>query len=48
MLDYLVDYAKMGMCENIVLSSGFAKEDAHRFYEENGFDKKSFVFLKTL
>ena len=48
MLDYLLDYAKMGMCENIVLSSGFAKEDAHRFYEENGFDKKSFVFLKTL
>jgi len=48
MLDYLVDYAKMGMCENIVLSSGFAKEDAHRFYEENGFDKKSFIFLKTL
>ena len=48
MLDYLVDYAKMGMCENIVLSSGFQREDAHRFYEKNGFDKKSFVFLKTL
>ncbi len=48
MLEYLVDYAKMGMCENIVLSSGFAKEDAHKFYEKNGFDKKSFVFLKTL
>ena len=48
MLDYLVDYAKMGMCENIVLSSGFAKENAHKFYEKNGFDKKSFVFLKTL
>ena len=29
MLDYLVDYAKMGMCENIVLSSGFQREDAH-------------------
>ena len=48
MLEYLVDYAKMGMCENIVLSSGFAREDAHKFYEKNGFDKKSFVFLKTL
>ena len=48
MLDYLVDYAKMGMCENIVLSSGFNREDAHKFYEKNGFDKKSFVFLKTL
>ena len=48
MLEYLVDYAKMGMCENIVLSSGFAREDAHKFYEKNGFDQKSFVFLKTL
>ncbi len=48
MLDYLVDYAKMGMCENIVLSSGFARENAYKFYEKNGFEKKSFVFLKTL
>jgi len=48
MLEYLVDYAKMGMCENIVLSSGFAKEKAHKFYEHNGYIKKSFVFLKKL
>jgi len=48
MLEYLVDYAKMGMCENIVLSSGFTREDAHKFYEKNGFDKKSFVFLKAI
>lgn len=48
MLDYLVDYAKVGMCENIVLSSGFQKEDAHRFYDSNGFVKKSFVFLKAI
>ncbi|MDQ1263307.1 MAG: hypothetical protein QG559_308 [Campylobacterota bacterium] len=48
MLEYLYDYAKTGMCQNIVLSSGFAREDAHRFYETNGFIKTSFVFLKTL
>ena len=48
MLDYLVDYAKVGMCENIVLSSGFEREDAHRFYSQNGFLKKSFVFLKAI
>ena len=48
MLDYLYDYAKMGMCENIVLSSGFEREDAHRFYSQNGFIKKSFVFLKAI
>jgi len=48
MLEYLSDYAKMGMCENIVLSSGFVREDAHRFYEKDGFVKKSFVFVKAL
>ncbi len=48
MLDYLLDYAKMGMCENIVLSSGFEKEKSHKFYENNGFEKKSFVFLKKV
>ena len=47
MLDFLVDYAKTCMCENIVLSSGFEKEKAHMFYEKYGFKKKSFVFLKT-
>ncbi len=48
MLEYLSDYGKMGMCENIVLSSGFVREDAHRFYEKDGFVKKSFVFVKAL
>ena len=48
MLDYLNDYAKMAACENLVLSSGFQREDAHRFYENNRFVKKSFVFVKEL
>ncbi len=48
MLEYLRDFAKVGMCENIVLSSGFKREEAHRFYESYGFEKKSFIFLKTL
>lgn len=48
MLEYLHDFAKMGMCENIVLSSGVHREKAHEFYEKNGFAKKSFVFLKSV
>lgn len=48
MLDYLKDYAKMGMCETLVLSSGFDKEQAHEFYTQNGFEKKGFIFTKTL
>ena len=48
MLEYLVDYAKVCMCENIVLSSIFIREDTHKFYEQHGFNKKSFVFLKSI
>lgn len=48
MLEYLHDYAKMGMCKNIVLSSGFSRSDAHLFYEKNGFKKRSFVFFRSV
>jgi len=48
MMLYLEDYAKTAMCENIVLSSGLQREDAHRFYENDGFEKKSFLFVKSL
>lgn len=48
MLEFLSDYARASMCQNIVLSSSFARVDAHRFYEKNGFEKKSYIFLKTL
>jgi GNAT superfamily N-acetyltransferase len=48
MLEYLQDFAKTCMCENIVLSSGFEREEAHRFYEKNGFEKKSYIFLKKV
>jgi len=48
MLEYLEDYARIGMCTNIVLSSGFSREKAHLFYESNGFNKKSYIFLKSI
>jgi len=48
MILYLEDYAKSAMCENIVLSSNFEREEAHKFYEREGFLKKSFVFLKAI
>ncbi len=48
MLEYLHDYAKLGMCESIVLSSGFAREDAHKFYEKHDFLKKSYMFVKKV
>jgi len=48
MLEYLEVYAKTAMCENVVLSSNFERERAHKFYEKRGFNKKSFLFLKQL
>ncbi|MEA3521828.1 MAG: GNAT family N-acetyltransferase [Campylobacterota bacterium] len=48
MLNYLNDYAKIQNCENIVLSSGLIREDAHRFYKREGFDKKSYLFVKKV
>lgn len=48
MMEFLYDYAKIRQCENLVLSSGLQKEDAHRFYEKEGFDKRSYLFVKAL
>ncbi|MDQ7043076.1 MAG: GNAT family N-acetyltransferase [Sulfurimonas sp.] len=48
MMQYLEVYAKTAMCENIVLSSGFQRENAHNFYEKNGFCKKSYIFVKSI
>lgn len=48
MMEYLEVYAKTVMCENIVLSCGLQREEAHSFYENSGFIKKSYVFIKSL
>jgi len=48
MLEYLQDYARTAACENIVLSSGLQRVQAHNFYENEGFSKKSFVFTKNI
>jgi len=48
MLEYLSNYAKMAGCERVVLTSGLAKEEAHKFYEKKGFTKASFIFVKEI
>ncbi len=48
MLEYLYDYAKTAACENLVLSSGLQREKAHDFYEKSGFEKKSYLFVKSV
>ena len=48
MMEFLRDYAKMGACENLVLSSDLQRERAHIFYEKEGFVKKSYLFVKSI
>ena len=48
MMEYLQDYAKMGMCENIVSSFDLKNTNANKFYKEQGFSKKNFEYLKEI
>ena len=49
MLSFLEGFARDNNCRNIILSSGFARTGAHRFYEEKaGFKKTAFLFVKQL
>lgn len=42
------DSAKMRGCKKIELDSAFPREKAHKFYERNGFEKRAYLFSKTL
>jgi len=48
MMEYLTNYAKIGGCKRIVLSSGIQRVEAHKFYKKQGFVKKSFIFVKEI
>ena len=48
MMLYLNDIAKMFQCERVALTSGLQRENAHRFYESYGFEKKSYAFVKEV
>ena len=40
-IDMAVAYAKENSCYKVILQSGIARVDAHRFYENKGFDGSS-------
>lgn len=48
LLDNAILYAKDNNCDCIELTSGFQREQAHRFYERNGFTKVSYKFKMNL
>ncbi|MFC3418036.1 GNAT family N-acetyltransferase [Salinicoccus hispanicus] len=49
LLHFVHDWAGENGYTNVALSSGLAREDAHRFYEDKmNYDKVSYVFKKNL
>jgi GNAT superfamily N-acetyltransferase len=48
MFEYLVNFAKVAMCENIVVSSVIDNIDAHKFFETMDFERESYTFVKSL
>ncbi|WP_099156860.1 GNAT family N-acetyltransferase [Virgibacillus ndiopensis] len=49
LLNYVHEWAKENNYENVALSSGIKRVDAHRFYEEKmNYDKVSYVFKHHL
>lgn len=49
LLSFVHDWAAENHYENVALSSGIARKEAHRFYEDKmDYDKVSYMFKKSL
>jgi GNAT superfamily N-acetyltransferase len=48
MLEFLSDYAKTAMCENLVVADGLKREERQGFYEKEGFEESGLLFLKAI
>jgi GNAT superfamily N-acetyltransferase len=48
LLEHLVDLASQRGCRRIELDSSFHREQAHQFYEAQGFQKRAYLFSKLL
>lgn len=48
LLQNAIDYAKVRNCQTVELTSYIYNENAHRFYEKMGFEKRYFGFRKVI
>lgn len=46
--DYLLQRARQEQCQCIMLDAYLENENAHRFYEREGFKKKGYHFIKSI
>jgi len=48
LLQKAFEIAKLNKCKKIELDSGFPRVEAHKFYEQIGFEKRAYLFSKDL
>jgi GNAT superfamily N-acetyltransferase len=48
LLEKTFETANLRKCKKIELDSGFHREQAHKFYEKIGFEKRAYLFSKDL
>lgn len=48
LLERVFELAKLRGCKKIELDSGFPREQAHKFYERNGFERRAYLFSRDL
>jgi len=48
LLDAIIEAAKQAGCSRVELDSGFHRTEAHRFYQQHGFENRAYLFSKTL
>ena len=48
LLTHIHELAKKENCERVALSSGLAREGAHRFYERESYERTGYTFVKRL
>ncbi|MES3016511.1 MAG: GNAT family N-acetyltransferase [Bacteroidota bacterium] len=48
LLDDAENIAREHQCKFLGLESSFHREDAHRFYEQNGYEKQGYYIIKDL
>ena len=48
LLQHIVKVAREKDCRRVELDSGFHRKKAHKFYEQNGFERRAFLFSRKL
>ena len=48
LIEHLIQLAKQRGCRRVELDTAFHRNEAHEFYERQGFENRGYVFSKLL